>query len=251
MRRIWSKQPMKFAQPGVTKKEEKSECSLLMPLKAIMTFEVSSPRSRISIYRFSSTTSEEQPKLRSQFFLWGHHSRRWQFRFRIDEWPMEKIVDTINMNLLFSTGLIHALLPVLRNRRGKSLIVNVGSIAGTFGHPRLALYCACKSFSRMFANALDIDERQFTSTNVQYMYLNVGEVSTRSLRKPVTFVRPDPDTFGKAVVDRLGCGRREVTPYVLHAMHCWFLSAVGEYFAEQMVTAKMRKNHCQSCSLNV
>lgn len=154
---------------------------------------------------------------------------------------MNKVIETMNMNLLFGTGLIHALLPKFRNRRGKCLVVSVGSIATKVCPPRLALYAACKSFLKTFSKTLAVDERHFTPTNVQFLYLNVGEVSTKALRRPATLSRPDADTFGKAVVDRLACGRWEITPYISHVFQYWFLSIAGEYFTERMSVANMKK----------
>lgn len=88
---------------------------------------------------------------------------------------------------------------------------------------------------------LDIDERQFTPTNVRFLYLHVGEVATKALARPPAFGRPDADRFGKAVVDRLACGRWEVTPYILHTVFCWFLSNAGEYLTEKMMASNMKQ----------
>jgi 17beta-estradiol 17-dehydrogenase / very-long-chain 3-oxoacyl-CoA reductase len=151
------------------------------------------------------------------------------------------LVATVRWNALFSLQLIHALLPQLRASPGPVLVMNVGSYAGDLPPPRLAIYAASKRFMEFLSRGLSMDERYFTPTNVQFMYLSVGQVSTNAMRKARSFVCPDADTFAKAVVDRIGCGRRRIAPYVGHAITQWSVDMIGVDLGEMVVAQAMKQ----------
>lgn len=74
----------------------------------------------------------------------------------LDQLTLEEINDLIGVNLLSCILVTRAALTHLRNSGGS--IVNVGSLAGTIGHDRLAVYCAAKGGVSSFSKALAIDE---------------------------------------------------------------------------------------------
>lgn len=73
----------------------------------------------------------------------------------------------MNINLLAPMQLIHALMPLLRQRE-ESAIVNIGSIFGSIGHPGFTAYCASKFGLRGFTEAL---QRELADTQVRVLYL--------------------------------------------------------------------------------
>jgi 17beta-estradiol 17-dehydrogenase / very-long-chain 3-oxoacyl-CoA reductase len=117
--------------------------------------------------------------------------------------------------------------------------MNVGSQAGDHPLPRLAVYAASKRFMDILSRGLSMDERYYTPTNVGFMYLSVGQVATK-LGIPPSFWGPDADTFAKAVVDRVGCGRVRIAPYVGHAITEWS-SDILPGRLEEIVLARFMK----------
>lgn len=89
--------------------------------------------------------------------------------------------------------------------------------------------------------SLSVDERYFTPTNIKFIYLVVGQVQTNALRTSVNPIRPDADTFGKAIVDRMACGRLEVAPYAPHAISQFFGLALGDTLGEWIVAQTMKE----------
>ncbi|GJJ09617.1 hypothetical protein Clacol_003840 [Clathrus columnatus] len=151
---------------------------------------------------------------------------------RFDESPSTEIPRLINWNVQFPLHLIHGLLPQFRKRRGPCLVVNIGSFSAEVPPPRLALYASSKRFMRTLTWSLSVDERYFTPTNVRFIHMTVGQVQSNSLRMTPTLLRPSSETFGKAIVDRMNCGRLEVAPYVFHAISQWFVLSIGDTAGE-------------------
>ncbi|KIJ32069.1 hypothetical protein M422DRAFT_36001 [Sphaerobolus stellatus SS14] len=162
-------------------------------------------------------------------------------RSKIDEWSSEEIMNTVRWNAIFPLHIIHSLLPQLRRAKGPALVINVGSYAGETPPPRLSLYASSKRFVDTLGWALSIDEEYYTPTNVDFMYLVVGEVSTNAVRKENTLLCPDADTFARSVIDRIGCGRRRIAPYIFHAMSHWFVESFGEFLRVKIVAEAMRQ----------
>ncbi|KIJ54928.1 hypothetical protein M422DRAFT_153177 [Sphaerobolus stellatus SS14] len=144
-------------------------------------------------------------------------------------------------NALFPLHIIQTLLPQLRRVNGLALVLNVGSYAGETPPPRLAIYAASKRFVNTLGWALSIDERYYTPTNVEFMYLVVGEVSTNSVQKEATLFCPNADTFARWVIARIGCGRRQITPYIFHAVAQWLIESCGKDMAVKIIAEVMRQ----------
>lgn len=73
----------------------------------------------------------------------------------------------LETNLLSPMLLCHGLLPALLNAE-QGVIVNIGSIFGSIGHPGFAGYCASKFGLRGFTEAL---QRELADTSVRVFYL--------------------------------------------------------------------------------
>lgn len=78
--------------------------------------------------------------------------------------PIEKMLTT---NLVSPILLTHSLLPLLQQRKD-SVLVNIGSIFGSIGHPGFAAYCASKFGLRGFTEAL---QRELADSGVRVLYL--------------------------------------------------------------------------------
>jgi NAD(P)-dependent dehydrogenase (short-subunit alcohol dehydrogenase family) len=78
----------------------------------------------------------------------------------IDEMPQEDIDLVLDVNLKGVINGVNAALPLLRATPG-ARIINTASVAGVFGAPRLAVYCATKFGVRGLTEALDVEFSRF------------------------------------------------------------------------------------------
>jgi NAD(P)-dependent dehydrogenase (short-subunit alcohol dehydrogenase family) len=74
----------------------------------------------------------------------------------IEEMPPEDIDLVLDVNLKGVINGVNAALPLLRETPG-ARIVNTASVAGVFGAPKLAVYCATKFGVRGLTEALDVE----------------------------------------------------------------------------------------------
>jgi NAD(P)-dependent dehydrogenase (short-subunit alcohol dehydrogenase family) len=74
----------------------------------------------------------------------------------IDEMPSDDIDLVLDVNLKGVINGVNAALPLLRETPG-ARIVNTASVAGVFGAPNLAVYCATKFGVRGLTEALDVE----------------------------------------------------------------------------------------------
>ncbi|MDT8318956.1 MAG: SDR family oxidoreductase [Xanthomonadales bacterium] len=88
------------------------------------------------------------------------------FRLFDAQAPVE-IERMVRTNLLTPMLLCQRLLPMLR-QRDEAVIVNIGSIFGSIGHPGFAAYCASKFGLRGFTEAL---QRELHDSSVRVSYL--------------------------------------------------------------------------------
>jgi short-subunit dehydrogenase len=84
-----------------------------------------------------------------------------------DEQDGELVQQMLTTNLVSPILLAQSLLPLLRQREN-SVIVNIGSIFGSIGHPGFAAYCASKFGLRGFTEAL---QRELADSGVRVLYL--------------------------------------------------------------------------------
>jgi L-fucose dehydrogenase len=96
----------------------------------------------------------------------------------VDQQSHEEIDDLLAVNLLSCILVTRAALPHLRRSAGS--IVNIGSLAGTLGHERLAVYCATKGGVASFSKGLAIDE---ADSGVRVNTVVPGNVLTASRKR--------------------------------------------------------------------
>lgn len=118
---------------------------------------------------------------------------------------------TIQINMLVPMLLCHELLPQLMSRK-EAVILNVGSIFGSIGHPGFVSYCASKAGVKTFTEALS---RELDDTNITVSYiapratataLNTDKVNT--LNAELGNKTDTPEFVASAIVSQLKNGKR-------------------------------------------
>ncbi|MFT5320446.1 MAG: short-subunit dehydrogenase [Pseudohongiellaceae bacterium] len=122
----------------------------------------------------------------------------------------EIIERTIQINMLAPMLLCHELLPQLKDRQ-EAMILNVGSIFGSIGHPGFVAYCASKAGVKTFTEALS-RELDDTAISVSYIApratatkLNTDRVNT--LNKELGNKTDTPDYVASAIISQLKSGK--------------------------------------------
>ena len=119
----------------------------------------------------------------------------------------DMVAGVLALNAGFTARLTAALLPVL-GRQPPALVVNVSSLT-RMGMPLLAVYAGAKAFLVSFSEALQA-EVELLGQTIDVHCIEVGQVETTGAN-PVSFFNPDPRTFARAALDRVGKG--DVTQY--------------------------------------
>jgi len=145
------------------------------------------------------------------------------------------VLGIVHLNAIFPLLLTRALLPTLRARQGPTQVMFVGSISANISIPRFTIYASSKNFIKALARCLDADEHWPVSRRqgVSFMYLNVGEVVSSTMKITPSLFAPTSERFAKAVVARIGCGRKQITPWMPHAVLEWFMTMLGENIVER------------------
>nr|VWO94143.1 3-oxoacyl-reductase [Ganoderma boninense] len=167
---------------------------------------------------------------------------------RIDERPEEYLLGVVRSNAFFALFLTRALLPQLRRacHSGPVQVLLVGSFACDVGPPRLPMYAASKGFLRALARALSNDERFFgvggVPSRVQFTYLSVGAVHSANHPAPMppSLAVPTSARFAWWLVETVGCGRRHVVPYLVHALQYGLMRMSGERAVDEGMAERMR-----------
>ncbi len=164
---------------------------------------------------------------------------------RIDERTEDDLLAIAQLNALFPLFLTRALLPQLRRaaQSGPVQVLFIGSLASDTPPPRLPMYSASKNFLKALARGLDDDEQFFgTPTGVHFTYLTVGGVHSDNSPAPIqpSLVVPTSARFAWSVVESIGCGRRVMTPYVVHAVRHWLIQMPGERAVDQNMAQMMQ-----------
>lgn len=88
--------------------------------------------------------------------------------FSLFETQAPQVVEqTLQINLLAPVLLCQELIPILR-KQDEAVILNVGSIFGSIGHPGFVAYCASKAGLKCFTEALS---RELADTSIQVSYI--------------------------------------------------------------------------------
>ncbi|KAH9927258.1 NAD(P)-binding protein [Fomitopsis serialis] len=162
----------------------------------------------------------------------------------IDSFTDTHLAGIVHQNAMFHLLLTRALLPSLRTsaKRGPVIVHFVGSVTADITPPRLVAYAASKAFVRALARGLDNDEQLWGApSGVRFACITVGEVQSNSHKAKASLVCPTADRFAKAVVAKIGCGRRQYTPWMPHAILNWVTGLLPEHMLDKTVAEAMQQ----------
>ncbi|EPS94306.1 NAD-binding protein [Fomitopsis schrenkii] len=165
---------------------------------------------------------------------------------RIDGFSEAELLETIFWNDVFPLLLTRALLPQLRAtaQRGPVLAQFVGSQAALASPVTMTTYAATKGFLATLSRGLDNDEQLWgTPTGVRFEYLSVGNVSTPGNPQDVSLMTPSAAAFAKALVDKIGCGKRFYTPSRPHAILGSAAAVLPERTVDAIAAQMIEKAH--------
>jgi 17beta-estradiol 17-dehydrogenase / very-long-chain 3-oxoacyl-CoA reductase len=145
----------------------------------------------------------------------------------------QEIQDTININVLFPTKLTRTLLPSMPS---PALILNVSSYAGIIPPPYLVVYAGTKAYDHAFSVSLSRER-----DDLEVISLITGSVTTGTNKKPVTFLRPDAETYARHVLKIVGCGRNTIMPYWPHAVQTWLISLLPPHLIARATKKAMQQ----------
>lgn len=145
----------------------------------------------------------------------------------LDSYTHAELVESVNLNALFPTLLTRALTPALA-ANGPALIIFVGSVAD-LGLPLVAPYGSSKSFLRTLADSMAL-EMKMTGRDIEALHLRIGPVTgVATIWRRPSWLQPHATTLAQTVLDRVGCGRAVVVPYLPHALLSVVPSACGSH----------------------
>jgi 17beta-estradiol 17-dehydrogenase / very-long-chain 3-oxoacyl-CoA reductase len=132
-----------------------------------------------------------------------------------DEYSASDCDAWVDINCRFATQLTRLVLPILaKNNPGLMIFISSGVTEMTV--PGSSLYTAAKSYIDAFARVLKI-EMKMQKKDVEIMTLTTGTVATASSgrgAKDVGFSMPSTTDFVNSCLDKVGCGRAKVTPWL-------------------------------------
>jgi len=152
------------------------------------------------------------------------------------ERPVQSVIAHIDLNLTFSSILTHALLPLL-SKNQPALILNLSSFARLIPPPYLALYSGSKAFIETWSEGLS---REFAvdGLDIEVMTFNLGRVSS-AINRGREFDRitvPTSETFARAALHKVGCGKLMVIPYWAHDLMAVITNLMPSQLVVKMIT---------------
>lgn len=106
------------------------------------------------------------------------------------------------------------------------------------------MYAATKGFLRVLTPGPDNDELVFGApTGVRSTYLSVGTVHSDNHPTPMppNLGVPSSARFAWWLVESIGCGRKDVVPYIVHAMQYWLTKKSGDQVVDREMARKMQE----------
>ncbi|HYD72750.1 MAG TPA: SDR family oxidoreductase [Candidatus Binatia bacterium] len=131
----------------------------------------------------------------------------------IEEMPPEDIDLVLDVNLKGVINGVNAALPLLRETPG-ARIVNTASVAGVFGAPKLAVYCATKFGVRGLTEALDVE---FSRYGVRVVSLMPWFIDTAILDGQTA----GPQGSNRRIRDQLVENKTPIYPVRMAAERAW------------------------------
>lgn len=148
----------------------------------------------------------------------------------------------INTNLRFTTHLTHHLLPHFQSLPGPSLILTMSSTTA-IGMPWVSVYAGSKAYLRAWGRSLGMQLRAESGgkSKVEFLTMDIVEVSTAANAQPVTFLRPTPRDWARTALKRVGYGWRYVHGFWPHALQKGFVDCMSETVQDWVLLPVMSK----------
>ncbi|KAI0006544.1 short chain dehydrogenase [Xylariaceae sp. FL0662B] len=156
----------------------------------------------------------------------------------IEQYSPQDILDTVHLSAVFPALVSAALIPRLV-RNGPSLIINICSLADN-GVPLVSFYSASKAFDHTLSLSLS-REMVLEGRDVEIIACRPGLTSeTQGIKNEPSFFAPPARTVAKAVLKRIGCGRKSVIPYWGHALQQILLDLIPPFLGEKFMIKVIR-----------
>jgi NADP-dependent 3-hydroxy acid dehydrogenase YdfG len=94
---------------------------------------------------------------------------------KVDELPIMRWQRMIDTNLSGIFYLTRSIVPLMKTKETPSHIINIGSILGTLGNPKMSAYCATKFGTRGFSEALF---KELRYDEIKVSCVNPGSIET-------------------------------------------------------------------------
>ncbi len=155
----------------------------------------------------------------------------------IDNHSVAAVDGLINTNARFTSQVTRLLLPLLATRP-RSLIMNMSSGA-EWGMPYLSVYSGTKAYITAWSKALTA-ETEAERRNIEVLGIVVGSVQTTSNSHPLSIFHPTAETFARATLDRVGCGKGSVYGYLPHALQTMSVVFLPEWMVRMALISMMK-----------
>lgn len=152
----------------------------------------------------------------------------------LDRQSPERLLYDASVNALFPMQLIRAMVPLLE-RNSPGLIINIGSLAEV-GVPFGGAYSPGKMFLSRLSELVTL-EMKLTGQPIEVLCVKVGNVwgTGQTLAKKPDWLTPDANTMARAVLGRVGCGRRSVAGYWAHALQFAVIGLLPDFLLQRML----------------
>ena len=154
----------------------------------------------------------------------------------------ELITDVMNINARFPYFITRAFLPFLRrnSQNGPVEVAFIGSFSGDVAVPFVSTYAGSKALTKRVSQILQSEERVLTKSKLSFVYVNVGEVQSGTVRVATSLVRPCSDDYAKHLVESFGSGRGVVIPHPVHHVIYSMVTSMPAILCDYIVLAEGR-----------
>ena len=150
------------------------------------------------------------------------------------------ITKVLNLNSRFPLFLTRAFLPSLRrtSQKGPVEVVFIGSLSGDLAVPFVSAYAGSKALTKRVSRILNAEERILSGSNLSFVYANVGEVQSGTMRAATALARPSSDDYATHLVGSFGSGRGVVIPHPVHHLIYALVTGMPEVLCDYIVLAE-------------
>lgn len=154
----------------------------------------------------------------------------------------DHITNVLNINTWFPFFITRAFLSSLRrtSQKGPVEVEFLGSFAGDVAVPFVSPYAGSKALIKRVSRIWHAEERVLSNSNLSFVYINVGEVRTGTMRITAALARPHSDDYAKHLVESFGSGRRMVIPHPVHHIIYAIVTGMPEALCDYIVLAEGR-----------